>query len=48
VAESETAELKPPETVVETVVVLLPPCATDTVVGEAVKAKSGVCVPGLK
>src|SRR6185503_518526 len=47
-AESETAELKPPETVVETVVVFVPPCATDTVVGDAVRAKSGVCVPGLK
>src|SRR6478735_12279668 len=47
-AESDTAELKPPEIVVETVVVLVPPCATDTVVGDAVKAKSGVCVPGLK
>ena len=48
VAESETAELKPPETVVETVVVLLPPCATDTVVGDAVRAKFGVGLPGLK
>jgi hypothetical protein len=48
VAESETAELKPPETVVETVVVFVPPCATEIVVGDAVKAKSGVCVPGLK
>jgi len=47
-AERETAELKPPETVVETVVVFVPPCATDTVVGDAVRAKSGVCVPGLK
>ena len=41
-AESETAELKPPEIVVETVVVFVPPCATDTVVGDAVRAKSGV------
>jgi hypothetical protein len=48
VAESETAELKPPETVVETVVVFVPPSATETVVGEALRAKSGVCVPGLK
>ena len=47
-AESDTAELKPPETVVETVVVFVPPCATDTVVGDADRAKSGVCVPGLK
>ena len=41
-AESETAELKPPETVVETVVVFVPPCATDTEVGDALRAKSGV------
>src|SRR3954451_602148 len=47
-AESDTAELKPPETVVETVVVFVPPCTTDTVVGDAVRVKSGVCVPGLK
>lgn len=47
-AESDTAELKPPETVVETVVVFVPPCTTDTVVGDALRAKSGVCVPGLK
>lgn len=47
-AESDTAELKPPDTVVETVVVLVPPCTTDTVVGDALRAKSGVCVPGLK
>ena len=47
-AESDTAELKPPETVVETVVVFVPPCATETVVGDALSPKSGVCVPGLK
>ena len=47
-AESEMAELKPPETVVETVVAFVPPCATETLVGEAVIAKSGVGVPGLK
>ena len=46
-AESDTAELKPPETVVETVVVFVPPCATETEVGEALRAKSGL-VPGLK
>ena len=47
-AESEMAELKPPETVVETVVVFVPPCATDTVVGDALMAKFGVGLPGLK
>jgi hypothetical protein len=46
--DNEIAELKPPMTVVE--IVLLPelPCATDRLVGEALKLKSGVCVPGLK
>jgi hypothetical protein len=48
VAESDTAELKPPETVVEIVVVFVPPCATDTVVGDALMAKFGVGLPGLK
>ena len=40
--ESETAELKPPLTVVD--IVLLPelPCATDRLVGEALIAKLGV------
>src|SRR5689334_8368140 len=47
-AESETAELKPPETVVEMVVVLVPPRVTETVVGDALTAKSGVGLPGLK
>ena len=47
-AESEMAELKPPETEVEIVVVLLPLRATETLDGEALTAKSGVCVPGLK
>jgi hypothetical protein len=48
VAESETAELNPPETVVEMLVALLPPCATETLVGEALTAKSGAGLPGLK
>ena len=41
-ADNETAELKPPLTVVE--IVLLPelPCVTDTLVGDALIAKSGV------
>lgn len=41
-AESEIAELNPPLTVVE--IVLLPelPCATDKLVGEALIVKSGV------
>ena len=47
-AESETAELKPPETVVEMVVVLVPPRVTETVAGDALTAKSGVGLPGLK
>src|ERR1051326_509258 len=47
-AEREIAELNPPETVVEIVLVLLPPCATETLAGEALNAKSGVCEPGLK
>ena len=38
-AESDMAELKPPETVVETVVVFFTPCATDTVVGDALRPK---------
>lgn len=42
VAESETAELNPPTTVVNTVAVLELPCATDKVVGETVRVKSGV------
>jgi hypothetical protein len=42
--ESEIAELKPPLTEVE--IVLLPelPCVTDTLVGEALTVKSGVAV----
>jgi hypothetical protein len=40
--ESETAALKPPLTVVETVELPEPPWATDTLVGEALTVKSGV------
>jgi hypothetical protein len=40
-AESDTAELKPPETVVETVEVPELPCTTETEAGEAEIAKSG-------
>ena len=43
-AESETAELKPPETVVEIELVPLPPAATETLAGDALTAKSGVAV----
>ena len=41
-ADNDTAELKPPLTVVE--IVLLPevPCVTDRLAGEALTAKSGV------
>jgi hypothetical protein len=46
-AERETAELKPPETEVETVVVAEPPCTAETEPGEAEIEKSGVLV-GLK
>jgi hypothetical protein len=42
VAESATAELKPPETVVETVAVELLPLAVETEVGETAIEKSGV------
>ena len=41
---SETAELKPPETVVDTVVFTEPPCTADTEDGEAEIEKSGVLV----
>lgn len=41
-ADSETAALKPPLTVVETVLLLEPAWATDTLEGEALTAKSGV------
>jgi hypothetical protein len=41
-ADSETAELKPPLTVVEIVLVPVLPCVTDTLVGDALTAKSGV------
>ncbi len=47
-AESEIAELKPPETVVEIVLLPEPPCAIEMLAGEALSVKSGVCVPGLK
>jgi hypothetical protein len=43
-AESETAELNPPLMVVEIVEVPELPCATDTLVGEALTVKSGVAV----
>ena len=41
-ADSETAELKPPVTVVEIVLVPELPCVTDTLVGDALTVKSGV------
>lgn len=41
-ADSATAELNPPETVVVMVDVPLLPCATDTEVGEAASVKAGV------
>ena len=44
---SATAELKPFETVVDTVVVVANPCAAETEAGEAEIAKSGLLV-GLK
>jgi hypothetical protein len=40
-AESDTAELKPPETVVEIVLVPELPAATDRLVGDALMAKFG-------
>lgn len=40
-AESETAELKPPETVVEIVLVPLLPVAIETLVGDALNVKFG-------
>ena len=43
-AESETDELKPPETVVEIKLVPLPPAATKTLAGDALSVKSGVAV----
>ena len=46
-AESATAELKPPETAVVTVVVPEPPGTAETELGEAEIEKSGL-VPGLK
>ncbi len=47
-AEREIAELKPPVTLVEIVVLPELPCVTDKLVGEALKLKSGVALPGLK
>lgn len=44
VAERDTAELNPPETVVEIVLVPELPAATERLVGEALIAKSGVAV----
>ena len=43
-AESEIAELNPPDAVVEIVLLPLLPWATDRLLGEALKAKSGVAV----
>ena len=40
-AESDTAELKPPETVVEIVLVPVPPAATERLVGDALMVKFG-------
>lgn len=40
-AESDIAELKPPETVVEIVLVPLPPAATERLVGDALSVKFG-------
>lgn len=47
-AESEIAELKPPVTLVEIDVLPELPCVTDKLVGEALRLKSGVALPGLK
>jgi hypothetical protein len=41
VAERDTAELNPPETVVEIVLVPLPPAATERLVGDALSVKLG-------
>jgi len=41
-ADKDTAELKPPLTVVEIVVLPEVPCVTDRLAGEALTAKSGV------
>ena len=41
VAESDTAELKPPDTVVEIVLVPLLPAATERLVGDALSVKFG-------
>ncbi|HSK42856.1 MAG TPA: hypothetical protein VLA83_03095, partial [Candidatus Binatia bacterium] len=46
VMESATDELKPFETEVEIVLLAELPCVTDRLVGEALRAKSGL-VPGL-
>lgn len=47
-ADSEIAELNPPVTLVEIVVLPDCPCVTDKLVGDALKLKSGVALPGLK
>ena len=41
-AESEIAELKPPLTAVEMVLLPAPPCVTDKLVGESLSVKLGV------
>src|SRR5437016_2994984 len=46
--ESEIAELNPPLTDVEIVVLPELPWVTDKLVGEALNVKSGVALPGLK
>lgn len=43
-ADRDTAELKPPLTVVEIVELPEVPCVTETLVGEALTVKSGVAV----
>jgi hypothetical protein len=43
-ADNEIAELNPPLTEVEIVLLPEPPCVTDTLVGEALMLKSGVAV----
>jgi hypothetical protein len=46
-AESEIAELKPPLAAVEIIVLALPPCVSDVLVGDALTLKSAAA-PGLK
>src|SRR5258708_34473053 len=47
-ADNEIAELSPPLTVVEMVVLPELPWVTDKLPGEALSVKSGVALPGLK